>query len=104
MITVDFGDEIKKYRNHDVERLVEIIGIGGDVRINDEFVIPLSGRNNRGGYCFSIADAEWDWEPCDDTPLSSMSPDALAARLKSHEGFSVPSRSVLRAAKRSSKH
>jgi len=29
VITVDFGDEVKEYRNCDPDRLLEIVGIGG---------------------------------------------------------------------------
>jgi hypothetical protein len=85
-ITIDFGDEAADYRNHDTERLVDMVGIGGNVRICERFVI-LRGM---GDYCFSIAGADEPWTPCDTTPITSMSPEALAERLKTHGGFLVP--------------
>jgi hypothetical protein len=92
-ITVDFGDEIKEYRNHEIERLVEIIGIGGTVRICQRFVILQGG----GTYCFSFADADEPWVPCDNTPLTSFDAGSLAERLTTHGGFDVPGRAVLEA-------
>ena len=89
VITVDFGDELKQYRNHDVERLVEIIGIGGKVRICESYVILRFPRGG-GNFCFSISNIDEPWIPCDDAPLTSTSPEALAERLATHGGFLVP--------------
>ena len=93
VITVDFGDETKRYRNHDPDRLVSLIGIGGSVRVCEGYVI-LRGN---GGYCFSIDDAENPWVPCDHVPLTSFTPDALAERMETHGGFLVPGPLVLEA-------
>lgn len=38
-ITIDFGNEIKQYRNHSAERLLESVGIGGMVKVCKEYVI-----------------------------------------------------------------
>jgi hypothetical protein len=96
VITVDFGDELKRYRNHDVEPLVEIVGIGGSVRICESYVILRFPRGG-GNACFSIANVDEPWIPCDHTPLKSISPEALADRLNSHGGFSVPGSQLIRA-------
>jgi len=86
VISVDFGDEIRRYRNHDPDRLVDIVGIGGSVGVCERYVIL---RGNRG-YCFSILDADEPWVPCDHEPLTSFTPGALAERLETHGGFLVP--------------
>ena len=96
VITVDFGDELKKYRNHEVERLVEIVGIGGNVRICESYVI-LRFPQGGGNACFSISEIDEPWIPCDHTPLKSISPEALAERLNTHGGFLVPGSQLLRA-------
>jgi hypothetical protein len=97
-ITVDFGDEIKEYRNHEVERLVEIIGIGGAVQVCERYVILRDAIPKGGGtYCFSIAAADKPWVPCDNTPLTSFDAGSLAERLTTHGGFSVPGPAVLEA-------
>lgn len=51
-ITVDFSDEIKSYRNHDVGRLVGIVGIGGPTQVCESSVI-LRSPFAAGHYCFS---------------------------------------------------
>lgn len=86
-LTVDFGDELKTYRNHDVERMVEIIGVGGTIQACERFCL----LKNVAGYCFSIVDADRPWTPCDFEPITSFSPEALAERLQTRGGFSVPS-------------
>jgi len=91
VITVDFGNEIRRYRNHDPDRLVDIVGIGGNVEVCERYVI-LRGN---GGYCFSILDAAEPWVPCDHEPLTSFTAEALAERLETHGGFLVPGPVVL---------
>ena len=90
VLTVDFGDEIKRYRNHDTDRLVDLVGIGGGVRVCQGYVI-LRGAGN---YCFSILDADEPWIPCDHEPLTSFTPEALVERLQTHGGFLVPGAAV----------
>jgi hypothetical protein len=90
-ITADFDGEYERYRNHDPQRLLEIIGIGGTVIVCSRYSLLKSG----GGYCFSIVDAEDPWRPCDCKPLTSATPEALAERLETHGGFVVPGHLVL---------
>ena len=86
VITVDYGDEIKTYRNHDPDRLVDIIGIGGSV-----YACELSRiLRSAGSYCFSVSRADVPWIPCDFRPLRSTTPQALADRVITHGGFVVP--------------
>jgi len=91
IITIDFGDEVRRYRNHEVERLIEIVRIQGPVRVCASYSILRGG----GGYCFSIVDVDEPWIACDHRPLRSVTPEALAERMKSHGGFTVPGRVVL---------
>jgi hypothetical protein len=89
-ITVDFGEEVKHYRNDDVERLVDIVGIGGEVLVREDFDILRYRTSHFESHCFSIADAEEPWILCDTTPMTSTTPEALAERLTTHGGFLVP--------------
>jgi hypothetical protein len=89
VISVDFGDEVKRYRHHAVERLVEIVGIGGKVQVCEGFGI-LRFPHGGGNFCFSVKEIDKPWIPCDDTPPTSTSPEALAERLNTHGGFLVP--------------
>jgi hypothetical protein len=95
VITVDFAEESKQYQTHDPERLLAIIGIGGEVRVCDQYTI-LRHRS----YCFSICNIDGPWVPCDYEPLRSSTPQALADRIASHGGFSVPGHRVLRGSTR----
>jgi hypothetical protein len=90
VLTVDFGDEVKHYRNHDPERLVDIIRLGGIVHVCEPYVI-LRGA---GGYCFSISDATKGWVACDFRPLKESTPKSLAERIETHGGFIVPGQAL----------
>ena len=92
VISIDFGTEIKQYRNCDPERLLEVVGIGHSVSVCEAFVI----MRNWNSYCFSIADAEDPWVPCDYSPLTSASPEDLAERVRTHGGFTVAGSEVLK--------
>ena len=94
VITVDFGGEVTKYRNCDPERLLEIVGIGRTVGVCERYWILKSSS----GYVFSVAPADAPWQvPCDFSPLPSATPEALAERLETHGGFSVPGRRLVEA-------
>ena len=73
VVSIDFDTEIKRYVNCDPDRLLELVGIGNSVRVCEPYVIMRS----RYDYCFSIADADDPWVPCDYSPLTSASPEAL---------------------------
>jgi hypothetical protein len=91
VITADFGDEIRHYRNHDSDRLVDLIGMSGTVRVCEGYAI-LRGAES---CCFSILDADEPWVPCDHEPLTSFTPEALTERLRTHGGFLVPGALVI---------
>ena len=92
VVTVDFGDEVKQYRNCDPDRLVEFVKIGGYVAVCERYRILRS----RYRYLFSIADPDDQWVPCDYSPLTSASPEDLAEQLQSLGGFLVPGREALK--------
>lgn len=85
LITVDFLPGRKRYRNHDVQRLVDTIGLGATVAVCEKFAVLRSG-----GAAFSIGRADAPWIECDYTPLTAITLDALAERMLSHGGYSVP--------------
>ncbi len=90
VISIDFDTEIKRYRNCDPDRLLEIVRIGDSVRVCESYVIMRS----LDSHCFSVARADDTWMPCDYKPLTSASPEALAERDTSPGGFSVPGSEV----------
>jgi hypothetical protein len=93
-ITIDFGDEIKRYRNHHADQLLEVVGIGGLAKVCEEYVILRSPIDHYQNHCFSISSVDDPWVPCDFEPLRSTTPQALADRIETHGGFVVPGRSV----------
>ena len=50
LITVVFEDEVKDYRNHDPNRLIDIVGLGGRVDVCEHYRLLRA----RGTYYFSI--------------------------------------------------
>jgi len=97
VITIDFGDEIKRYRSHEPERLLEIVESRGfEVRVCEEFVIlRVDQADGSGSYCFSVVDADKPLIRCDNKPLRSTTPEALVERLETHGGFAVEGRALL---------
>jgi hypothetical protein len=85
VLTVDFGRSVTPYRNHETERLCEIVAIGDEVHVCDRFAILRSG----GGDCFSIADIDQPWVSCDHEPFFPTSFVELARRLQTHGGYEV---------------
>jgi hypothetical protein len=83
VVAVDFGDHVGQFRNHETERLLEIVGIGGTVRA---FSSILQGWTD---HCWSIAEVEAPWIPCNNEPLTATGPVALAERIRTHGGFLV---------------
>lgn len=90
VIDVDLGKHVEQFRNHEPERLLEIVGIGRTVRV---FSSILRGGSN---YCWSIAQAEAPWTPCNNEPLTATTPEVLAERMKTHGGFLVPGAEVMK--------
>jgi hypothetical protein len=89
VIDVDLGNRVEQFRNHEPERLLEIVSIGKPVRV---FSSILMGGTD---YCWSIARAEVPWAPCENEPLRPRTQEALAERMVTHGGFLVPGDEVL---------
>jgi hypothetical protein len=96
ILSVEYRDKVSQYRNCDPDRLLDIVGIGGDVSVCERYSI-LRTDSEQGHYLFCIADAEKPWVPCDYMPLTAASPDELAARLQTHGGFMLTAQEVMKA-------
>jgi hypothetical protein len=95
MILVEYLDRVGVYRNHKAEELLRVADLGDQVRVCEKFsILRIAGERNCN-HCFSVVDADAPWRPCDFTPLTDASPEALAERLITHGGFLVPGRAVL---------
>jgi hypothetical protein len=70
--------------------------LGKGVRICERYRIVRT----RSNHLFSIATSMDSWGACDDSPLTSFTPGALASRIETHGGFSVPGRLVVEAIRR----
>jgi hypothetical protein len=90
MISVELDGQIVQFRNHDVNRLVGIIGIEGTVRVCTRYSILKFDNAEGTANCFSIAAASDPWRPCDVTPLTNTTAEGLAERMDTHGGFLVP--------------
>jgi hypothetical protein len=74
---------------------VEIVGIGGPVRVcATGYSILRYDHGDRSSSCFSIAHVEEPWSECDEAPLATTTAEALAERMRTHGGFLVPAASI----------
>ena len=92
IITVEYLDKIGRYRNHRAHELAKIAEPGTKVRVFERFSLLSVDLDNRTTKMFCIADADKLWVPCSYQPLTSVTPEALAERLNTRGGFSVPGR------------
>ena len=92
IITVEYLDKIGRYRNHRAHDLAKIAEPGTKVRVFERYGLLGVDLDNRTTKMFCIADAEKPWVPCSYQPLTSVTPEALAERLNTRGGFSVPGR------------
>jgi hypothetical protein len=90
VITVEYLDKIGHYRNHDAKQLEDIAQPGTNVRVFEDYRILGVDVEHGSRKVFCIALPGDTWTPCNYEPLESVTPDALAARLSTHGGFSVP--------------
>lgn len=90
VIAIDFGEQITFFQNHEPEHLIKTIGIGGTVQICDKYSLLISGDDY-----FSILNTNEPLGPCKYDALTSTSFDALAERLRTHGGYTVPGSQVL---------
>jgi hypothetical protein len=90
VITVRFPDRIARYRNHELEALLDIAEPGSSVLVSQQYgtlSVP-TGRGTLG--CFCIADADEPWRACSVAPRDPVSYQDLIDRLEDRGGFSIP--------------
>jgi len=97
VITVDLAGEEHQWRNHDPERLLESIGVGGEVRVCADWFILTYRPPGSMAFTYdslSIYPIHKPWTPCAYTPFEATSFEDLAERARTHGGFSIPGRVV----------
>jgi hypothetical protein len=95
LLVVEYRDRIGYYRNHSIDYLVATVGIGGPVRVCEDYSILKFDLPRNESRCFSIATNGAPWVPCGPTPLASLTPDSLARHLQTAGGFLVSGSAVL---------
>ena len=90
VITVRFPDRVARYRNHEVEALLDIAEPGSSVLVSERY--GTLGAPTGGGSlgCFCIADADESWRACSVAPGDPVSYQDLVDRLEDRGGFLVP--------------
>jgi hypothetical protein len=94
-IVVRYLDKIGHYRNHDVGRLVDITRPGIKVRVFERYRLLSVDLPDGSARMFCIAIEDDEWTPCSYLPLTSATPEALAERLATRGGFSVPGNEIV---------
>jgi hypothetical protein len=90
VITVRFSDRIARYRNHQVEALLDVAEHGSSVLVSARYG-TLSVPSDHGSlWCFCIADADEPWRACSVAPEGPVSYEDLVDRLEDRGGFSIP--------------
>ncbi len=90
VITVRFSDRIARYRNHQVDALLDVAGRGSRVLVSARYG-TLSVPSDPGSLrVFCIADAFGSWRACSVAPRDPVSYQDLVDRLEDRGGFSVP--------------
>lgn len=94
LITVETDDRLEQVRNHEAERLAEILGgTMGSVRLQKHWSLSRAGA----GRCFCIAPGHLAWRTClcDSVPEGPHTADQLAALMVERGGFLVPSSDLI---------
>lgn len=94
MITVEYLDKVGHYRNHDAQKILNVAEPGTKVQVFEDYGLLGVDMDHYTYRCFCIADAERPWTPCSYEPMVATTPEALADRLASRGGFSVPGQVV----------
>ncbi len=90
VVTVRFPDRIARYRNHQVEALLDVAERGSSVLASTQYG-TLSVPSDHGSlWCFCIADADEPWRACSVAPMDPLSYRDLIDRLEDRGGFSIP--------------
>ena len=93
-IVVEYLDRVGHYRNHHAGKILNSSDLGAKVRVVERFhMLGVDLPNGRhGGFCIALETDKWT--PCSYEPLTDVTPEALAERLGTRGGFSVPGESV----------
>ncbi len=90
VITVRFPDRSARYRNHQVEALLDIAERGSSILVSARYG-TLSVPSDHGSlWCFCIAEADEAWRACSVAPTYPVSCQDLIDRLEDRGGFSIP--------------
>jgi len=90
VITVRFPDRVARYRNHELEALLDIAGHGSSVLVSERYGV-LSVPTGRGTLrCFCVADADEPWRACSVAAKDPVSHHDLIDRLEDRGGFTIP--------------
>jgi hypothetical protein len=90
VITVRFSDRVARYRNHQVEALLDVAEQGSPVLVSTRYGtlgVPTDPGSLR---VFCVADADEPWRACSVAPVGPVSCEDLVDRLENRGGFSIP--------------
>ena len=90
VITVRFSDRSARYRNHQVEALLDVAERGTRVLVSTRYGTLGVPSDHGSLWCFCIADADDPWRACSVAPRDPVSYQDLVDRLEDRGGFSVP--------------
>lgn len=94
-ITVEYLEGLARYRNHRAERLLKVAKLGTRIKVCERYrILGVDLKEGRVKlFCIALDDDEW--RSCSFEPLTSATPEALAERLNTRGGFSVPSHQAM---------
>ena len=95
VLTVEFDDEVRRYRNHETARIGDLVRERGPEVNLDEGWSILRLPHRGGAYCFSIVSADEPRRRCLTDEQTRFDVEGIRQRLISHGGFLVPGRAVL---------
>jgi len=90
VITVRLSDRMARYRNHELEALLDIAALGSPVLVSERYGtlgVPTDPGSLR---VFCVADADGPWRTCSVAPRDPVSYQDLVDRLEDRGGFSIP--------------
>jgi hypothetical protein len=90
IITVRFSDRIARYRNHQVEAVLDVAEDGSSVLVSTRYGTLNVPSDHGSLWCFCIADADEPWRACSIAPMGPVSHQDLVDRLEDRGGFSIP--------------
>jgi hypothetical protein len=94
VITVEHMGTLSRFRSHDAQLLEDIAPVGTPLRFYESFRLLGVDLGRASWKPIYIADADDQWVPCDNTPITSTTPEALAERLQTHGGLLMPGTSI----------